>query len=560
MLKSTAFGNVIAVEGSGILALIRPQHRAEAAAVTVNINASGRKIITSTEPAPPPAELSHIQLGSLVKVPTTDHSIAFGIITSLSLRSHISEPSLTDARIAAVTLIGEILKTTLSGEKKTFFQRGLSAYPALWAPVALADNEDLSHVYARPAEPSIRVGTLQQDTSIPAYILVDRMLATHFAILGTTGTGKSSTVALLLRQILNASPQGRIIIFDPHNEYSSAFEDLAEPLSPENFSLPYWLLNSTEAKALFIDANSPTYDREYSILSDAILFARIRYNNETLPTETITVDSPLPYAISDLLWRINDQMGSLEKTDGTAPYLRLLERINRFKNDPRFGFLFPGLVVNDTMDDICARLLRLPVQGRPMTIVDMSGVPAEVSGVVVSLLCRVIFDFAVWSVGLTSAPLLLVCEEAHRYMGEHSDPAFIPARNLLAQIAQEGRKYGLSLGIITQRPALLHPTILSQVNTLIAMRMSNEIDQAFIRKAIPESAIGLLSALSSLHRQEAIICGEGVTLPMRVHFSNLPIHQRPRSHELPFSERWGKDDWTMEKVQQVIWRWRLGIK
>jgi DNA helicase HerA-like ATPase len=559
MVKSATFGNVIAVDGAGILIIIRPHHEADSS-LTVNIHPSGRKIITSAESTSKEPDLQNVQIGSLVKISTKDQGFAFGIITSLNLRSNTSEPSPTDARIAAVTLIGEIIKNPAMNNKPSIFQRGLSNYPALWAPVTLANNEDLGLVYARPAEASIRIGTLQQDSSIPAYILVDRMLATHFAVLGTTGTGKSSTIALLLRQILHASPQGRVIVFDPHNEYSSAFGDIADTLSPENFFLPCWLLNGSEAKALFVDANSPTYDQEYSILAEAIVFARTRYNSGTVPPETITVDSPLPYATSDLLWRINEQMGNLEKTDGIAPYLRLLERINRFKNDPRFSFLFPGLVVNDIMADICARLLRLPVLGRPITIFDMSGVPAEVAGVVVSVLCRIIFDFAVWSMGVASAPLLLICEEAHRYMGEHSDPAFIPARNLLIQIAQEGRKYGLSLGIISQRPALLSSTILSQVNTLITLRMSNEIDQAFVRKAMPESAAGLLTALPSLHRQEAIICGEGVTLPMRVHFANLPTHQRPRSHEQPFSERWGKDDWTIEKVQQVIWRWRLGVK
>ncbi len=535
------FAYVVGVEGAKVTAVISQT----AATVTDD----GTEISDS-------ASLNDIQIGALVKIPTSK-SHAYGIITSLSM----SEPKAglltgTETRMVRIDLLGEAMHNqTQNGKIK--FLRGISVYPALGGDVHLASNEDLAQIYARPSEPSVRIGAIHQDATIPAYVLSDKMLGMHFAVLGTTGSGKSCTVALLIRSILTSYPQGRILLLDPHSEYSKAFGDIGETITTETLDLPYWVFNAEESIAMFIDKTSETHERETAILKDAILHSkRLYHRHEPSLAVSLTVDSPVPYQMSDALQYIQEKMGELEQPDGIGPYLRLRTKINQMKNDPRFAFMFPGLTVHDTFEEIISSLMRLPVAGKPITIFDISGVPSEVVDVVVSLMCRLIFDFAVWSREIASAPILLMCEEAHRYIPQDTATGFAPTRRLIMRIAQEGRKYGISLGLITQRPSLISETILSQCNTLFALRMSNERDQAFIKRAIPETAFGLMNALPALRTQEAVISGEGVTLPMRVRFATLKPEHLPKSETQSFSARWARDDWTKEKVHQVVERWR----
>jgi DNA helicase HerA-like ATPase len=189
-------------------------------------------------------------------------------------------------------------------------------------------------------------------------------------------------------------------------------------------------------------------------------------------------------------------------------------------------------------------------------VFNLAAVPTDIVEVVVSIICRLIFDFSVHSMDVERMPILLVCEEAHRYIPRDESKGFSQTRMLLARIAQEGRKYGIGLGLITQRPSLISETIVSQCNTLISLRMSNDVDQAFVRKSMPETALGLMAALPALRNQEAIISGEGVTIPMRVTLSDLPAHIRPRSETVSFSDFWSRDTWTTDKVNRVINKWR----
>jgi hypothetical protein len=205
---------------------------------------------------------------------------------------------------------------------------------------------------------------------------------------------------------------------------------------------------------------------------------------------------------------------------------------------------------------VLSRLLRIPVAGKPITIVDLSAVPVEIVDAVVSLLCRTIFDFAVWAGVEAQVPILLVCEEAHRYIPADTAQGFQPTRKALARIAKEGRKYGISLGLVTQRPSELSETILSQCGTLFALRMSNDRDQEFVRRALPDGARALFSALPALGTREAVVVGEGAAVPMRMRFAELPEHARPRAGTMSFAEAWQNDDPGPEVLSAVIRRWR----
>jgi DNA helicase HerA-like ATPase len=493
------------------------------------------------------------QVGILVKI-VTPKSHAFGMVNALTMPQPSSPPSPTDIRLMQIDLFGEMVLDEAG--KPGPFQRGCAVMPSLGQAVYASTSEDLVRIYSRPSNANVAIGTIHQDSSLPAYIRTDDMLGRHFAVLGTTGAGKSCAVALLLRSILNENPQGHVVLIDPHNEYAAAFGDMAEVVNIGNLQLPHWLLNFEEISAVLISPNSHTAESEAAILADAILQAKSKTVEEAVFNEHLTIDTPVPYRLSELARIVDDAMGKLTKADGATPYLRLKARIEALRSDRRFSFMFAGLTIHDVMASVIARFIRIPVAGKPITIIDLSGVPSEIVDVVVSVLVRMVFDFAVWGDRAFGVPVLLVCEEAHRYVPRDAATGFEPTRRALARIAKEGRKYGVSLGLVTQRPSEISETILSQCNTLFAMRMSNEQDQHFVQKALPEAAAGLINTLSALRPQEAVAVGEGVVLPMRIRFADLAPEHRPHSQGTAFSEAWQRDDADIELVQETIFRWR----
>ena len=216
--------------------------------------------------------------------------------------------------------------------------------------------------------------------------------------------------------------------------------------------------------------------------------------------------------------------------------------------------MFAGLTVADSMTKILSRVFRVPVDGKPVTVIDTSGVPSEVLNVVVALLCRLTFDFALWSD--QAVPLLLACEEAHRYAPNVEGTGFEFAKQALSRIAKEGRKYGVSLCLISQRPSELATTVLSQCGTIFALRLTGEKDQEFLAAILPESSSGLMAELPSLRNGEAIAVGEGVPVPARICLDRLPEGTQPKSRTAPFSEAWKKDEIGAEFLQEVVARWR----
>src|SRR5262249_44733952 len=365
----------------------------------------------------------------------------------------------------------------------------------------------LATIYARPTVANLRIGSLYQDDERPAYLLSQEFLCKHSAILGTTGSGKSCSVTLILRTLLAEHPNGHVLLLDPHGEYAAAFGGMAEIITPNTLQLPYWLLSFEEITEVLCSRDPVSRSREAGILKDHIIAAKRDFVGDAGQDAFITVDTPVPYRIASLVQRISEAMGRLDKPDNTLPYLRLMTTIENLRKDRRYAFMFAGLALRDNMADILSRLMRIPVDGKPITILDISVIPSEIVDVVVSLLCRLVFDFALWSEREESIPMLLVCDEAHRYIHADESLGFEPTRRSISRIAKEGRKYGVSLCLVTQRPSEISETILSQCSTVFALRMSNEKDQNFVRRTLPESVAGLLNALPALRQQEALVVG-----------------------------------------------------
>jgi DNA helicase HerA-like ATPase len=238
------------------------------------------------------------------------------------------------------------------------------------------------------------------------------------------------------------------------------------------------------------------------------------------------------------------------------PYRRLKTQIESLVADQRYNFMFGSLTVQDTMTDVLSRLFRVPNEGRPITVVDLSTAPPEILDVIISMISRLAFDLAVWSNG--AVPMLLVCEEAHRYAPSGEGNSFVPTRQALSRIAKEGRKYSLSLALVTQRPSDLDSTILSQCGTVIAMRLSSDRDQQVIRANTYEGMIDLLDFLPLLGDREAVILGQGVSMPMRIKFDVLSRKELPKNMNAGFSKSWKTQRLERASLDAIVTRWRHG--
>jgi len=470
----------------------------------------------------------------------------------------------SDAYIAtaSVDLLGEIL-----GGDRPKFQRGVTHYPTIGDSTDLITNQELRTVYAPSGSDQINVGTLQQDRSVIAYVDIEEMLSKHFAVLGSTGVGKSTGVSLLLNEILKSRPNLRIFLLDVHNEYGRCFGERAQVLNPRNLKLPFWLFNFEEIVDVLFGGR-PGVPDELDILAEVIPMAKgiyTQYQNSDRvglglkrvdPRQVgYTVDTPVPYRLVDLISLIDERMGKLENRSSRIIYHKLISRIDAVRNDPRYAFMFDNANVGgDTMAEVISHLFRLPANGKPMTIMQLAGFPAEVVDSVVSVLCRMAFDFGLWSDGVS--PMLFVCEEAHRYASADRNIGFGPTRKAVSRIAKEGRKYGVYLGLITQRPAELDATIISQCNTLFTMRLANDRDQALLRSAVSDAAANLLSFVPSLGTREVLAFGEGVALPTRLRFKEVPPHQLPRGEATIATVPSVAAGHDMHFVSAVLERWR----
>ncbi len=502
------------------------------------------------------------EIGTLLKVDCPS-SISLALVSALSSPMPSHNKGEQELRIVEVEFIGELPKDE-QGRPKAF-RRGISSYPSLGDTVYRASRSELSKAYACDSETSIRVGHIQQDPSIPAMIKIDEMLGKHFAVLGTTGTGKSCTVALILRRILEKNPQAHILLLDVHREYAQSFKGISEVITPDNMVLPFWLLNFDEAVEILI-GQQPGRETDVEILRELIPMAKARYmsnqrrdkNGATVrngfESSNIGVDTPLPYRTSDLTGILEEYIGKLELRGELAPYKRLKARIETISRDPRYAFMFGSLTVQDNMAAVLARLFRIPVNGKPIAILELGGLPSEIINVVVSVLARLAFDFGVWSAG--RIPITFVCEEAHRYVPIDKSLGFEPTKKSISRIAKEGRKYGVSLCMITQRPAELDPTILSQCNTIFSMRLTNERDQDILRAGISDAAASLLEFMSTMGTGEAITFGEGVALPTRIKFDMLPEDEWPKSNTASFTSNWAKDLPDDSFLHEIVHRWR----
>ena len=514
-------------------------------------------LVMLAEDKPDDDRATRPQLGAIMSL-DVGASVVLGLVSAMSVPAPSYDSASTAMGIVEVELIGEFSKPTINAPSR--FKRGVSSYPTLGDGAHVATRDELAALFSINGFSSVRVGVVKQDAKIPATVNVDEVFSRHCAILGTTGAGKSCAVALLLRAVLERFPNGHVVILDPHNEYSNSFEDRAVVFDPSNFTLPYWMLTFDELVEVLFPGKGG-YTEEIEILADLVPAAKkmnltgaSRVGRMRPDLTTITVDTPTPYRVSELLTLIDKALGGLDSSRNTAPFKRLKNRIYTISQDARYAFMFGSLTVQDNLTELLSELFRIPVAGRPVSVIELGGLPTEVVQVVVSVVSRLAFEFGLWSNG--AAPIALICEDAHRYAPADPNEGFGPTRRSLIRLAKEGRKVGVSLWVASQRPTELDPTILSQCNTIFAMRLANQADQEALRAAVPDASTSLLSCLPSLGLGEAIAVGEGVPMPTRIRFDALPANAVPRSLTASFSDGWSVEMDDDSFIERIVEQWR----
>jgi hypothetical protein len=498
-----------------------------------------------------------VQVGGVVRIQTPASAVV-GLIAAVSAPMPEMGGTRHDIGLIEINLTGEIQDLADGGLR---FRHGVTALPSLADPVSIANRDDLNCIFAPPRTNSIQIGTLYQDPAVPARLLTDDLLRKHFVIVGSTGSGKSCALTSILHRLLEVRQDAHCVILDIHNEYAAAFGDKVEKITLEDFNLPLWMLNFREL-SVALTRDDGYQEDEIEILHDGVLYAKKRYADAAAGRSVlarrpenmiITADTPAPFRVSDIIAFIQDELGKLERTRDIAPHRRLKTKLEMLAVDQRYNFMFGSLTVEDRITDVLSRLFRIPNNGKPISVIDLSTVPHEILDVVISVIARLAFDLAVWSGG--KLPMLIVCEEAHRYVPANGADKFLPTRTALGRIAKEGRKYGISLGLVTQRPSELDMTILSQCSTAIALRLASEKDQQVIRNSTYEGMVDLIDFLPLLADREAIVLGQGAAMPMRVKIEDLNKEALPEGYSQGFSQGDGQE-MDLRALNTIVARWR----
>lgn len=503
----------------------------------VVIECNGTEAKIATKAGAIEASDDYWAVGQLISIQVGKNRVV-GLLYRVENDDENWDPSKQNAITLHVELAGEVRPDTHRG---FVFSGGITQYPYIGAVAHRIRKQDLVTIYKSSDPSAITIGSLSQAPDIPAVVSVDALLSRHFAVVGTTGTGKSTAVTLILHLIAKHKLNQRVLILDPHNEYTSAFGSKANTITADTLDLPFWLLNLEEFQQVVFRGREGSQE-EIDALREFIPKAKTMYRYGALngvrrkngQGNSFTADTPVPYRFADLMKLVDEEIGSLDGAIRRLTLRQLRSRLEAVVNDPRFHFMFGSHDATDRIEDVLGNIYRVPLDNKPITVFQMSGIPSEVVNSVASVLCRLAFDIALAS--QSKVKTLVVCEEAHRYIPADVNSAFAPTRAAIARIAKEGRKYGVSLAIITQRPNELDPTILSQCNTIFSLRLGNDEDQTVMRKAIASGSRSTLAFLSSLADRECIAFGSAVSTPMRMRFRNLSAKARPSSQNVSDGE------------------------
>ncbi len=434
------------------------------------------------------------------------------------------------------------------------FERSISTYPLIGSAVYSAQAEDLKSIFLTFRVYGYSPGTISVLQDERMYLNPNKFFAKHIALFGSTGSGKSCTTASLLQKV-GKFENTHILLLDLHGEYGPAFHESGNVIKITELELPYWLMNFDELVETFVDENEGSANNQIMILKEAILDSK---KGKNLPLKDyLTIDTPVYFDFLDVSARMRslDTERTLSGKEGPfyGQFTRFLVRLESKLMDKRYEFIFrpKHYKSSDTFASLLTKLFGLD-SGKRITIIDLSRVPFDVINVLVSLLGRLVFDFNLWNKHRHDFPILLVFEEAHTYLSMTGRST--SARKTVERIAKEGRKYGVSSMIVSQRPSEISETITAQCNNFIAMRLLNPNDQQYIRKLVPDSLSNLIEVLPTLRQGEAYFIGDAVPVPVRV-LIDMP-NPEPASADIKYFDKWQKKEANTEVTDVVNNWWR----
>lgn len=563
------------------------------------IEVDGSRIIA--ELAPTISDLSRVfagenypigQFGSIIKVHFGRRSI-YGLVGRLRMKADYQlekgiPVASSDERIIEADLFGEgEWRKTAEDTFGLEFERGVATYPLPQQTIYLTPKAELRFIYGNAKGAVIQLGEHVGSGGAPCYAELNELLGKHTAILGSTGAGKSGTVAAVIHSILERGEIAKhqhwhpqIIILDPHNEYGKAFPEHQRLSTDEgSLKLPYWLLDLEESLGLFIGKTEHAATSQSNIVKNALIVVREQAAEKLgLDKNQLTVDSPIPYVLGSaegldhfgakdgvryedgLIGAINAQRPDNKDKKQHEDFSKVIRKIDSLLKDGRLKFMMESW--DGVQDPLPAIVNQFLTQQTSVQIVDLSGVPNEVAGVASAAIARIVFQLKVWQTETErqNSPALLVCEEAHRYVPNRGEAQYEAAQSAIRRIAKEGRKYGVGLLLVSQRPSEVEATVLSQCNSWIVLRITNDADREHVRSILPDSMSGLTKMLSGLRRQEAIFVGQAATLPSRIMIRSLANDQLPRSNDVDFDKGWQQQAMNLEQIEAVVKKWRYQKK
>lgn len=558
-LAKTVIGYVVDVQGNQLTASLIEDDQGRAPTITIG----DEDILVG-------------QLGSYVAIRQNDVNI-IAIVTRMTEQEALAAPTIETPgedtarlpfakRIARLTPIGSI---RADGQ----FDRGIGRYPTTGAEVHAIGATDIAKMFERFQAKGFSVGTVATHPSLKVCLDPSNLFGRHFAILGQTGSGKSWTVAALVQRTVAVMPRAHIIILDLHGEYCWKREDgsrhyafadaIVRHVDARELEIPYWLMTYAELCDLLIDHTDFSAHNQVAAFRD--ILGRLRAAEGASPglgLPRTTLDTPVFFDLAALRTEIESMNGQVMGSSGklingtlTGKFDNFLMRLDSKLNDVRYDFLLKPKVRKDSasLSSLLRDFVGLGTPKSAVTVIDLSSVPFDVRPTVAAQIGRLAFEFNYWNPKYREFPILLMCEEAHAYIPRASESQFAGSRKSMERIAKEGRKYGVGLAVVSQRPHEVSETVLAQCGTFICLRITNPDDQAYVRSLVPESEGDLVSVLAGLGRGEALVLGEAVPLPTRLQFDKPD--PTPNSDDLDFYAKW-RDGPTDLDVDAIVKRWR----
>ncbi|MCE0507333.1 ATP-binding protein [Roseivivax sp. GX 12232] len=565
------------------------------------------------------------QIGSIVKM-HLGRRVIFATVRLLRLQSDEETAAFSESVRGAVDQDRRVIEADLLGEAwfdaaehELSFKRGVSTYPLPLQAVHLITKEETDKLFAsaegavdESPDKLVPIGSYVGSTRVPCRANMDKLFGHHSAILGSTGSGKSSAVAAVIHSILehqcepNTDTRPCIILIDPHGEYTSAFHGKAKvfraydalgqnPEGVSTLSLPYWLMSSDEFRSLIIGKTEFEATSQANVVYKALTHARMvaagmvrsaigdipedlpagQHPEQPIPLEGVTGeqiaafdrDKPRPFKLEEFRAHITGRQAKRQQgnnwnditaSDFQKDYASILNKFRVMESDPRIRFLMDEFgEESPSLVEIVAQFLNVDdAEDSHLKIIDISGLPNEVAGPLTGAIARLLFQYKLHQTREERErdPVLFVCEEAHRYVPNLGDAQYEVAQTAVRRFAREGRKYGLGLMLVSQRPSDIEDTVISQCNSWIVLRLANSSDQEHVSRILPDSLAGMTKILSSLPRQEALFVGEAAAIPARIKLRTLTRAQLPDSHDISFAEGWSSGGTTTDGLTEIVRR------